>query len=213
MRPHRRHERKFGHGPPLICGHECFRRLANACSFEARRQLMQQERGQDAAKGFLHRIAFVAAGAVFVAAKCWSALHRRLAHNCLHRTGTTRTTSLQNRKLEPESIRRERKSSHRAASYAAAHSTGVRRKLVTANLDTACMGSHPRFGGELHMCRPGDRSRALHYTLSTTRQSFRARIITPLLKKDDSNGDKQSANSLPSVRNCACAESTDQPCR
>lgn len=77
MRPHRRHERKSGHGPPLICGHRRFRRLANDCSFEARRQLVQQERGQDAAKEFLHRIAFVAAGAVFVAAKCWSALHRR----------------------------------------------------------------------------------------------------------------------------------------
>ena len=89
-------------------------------------------------------------------------------------------------------------------------------KLVTADLATVCMGSHPRFGRELQMSRPGDRSRALHCTLSTTRQSFRARIITPLLEKDDSNGDKQSANSRPAgrnVRNCACAEGTDQPCR
>ena len=192
MRPHRRHERKFGNGPPLICGHECFRRLANDCSFEARRPLMQQECGQGVAKESLHRKAFLAAGAVFFAAKLWSAIHRLLTHNCLYRTETTRTTSLQNRKLE----RRE-----------------LHAKLVTADLATVCMGSHPRFGRELHMCRPGDRSRALHCTPSTMRQSIRARITTRLLKKDDSNGDKQSANSLPSVRNCACAESTDQPCR
>ena len=143
----------------------------------------------------LHRKSFVAAGAVFFAAELWSALHRRLTHNCLHRTGTTRTTSLQNRKLEQR---------------------GSDGKLVIADPATVCMGSHPRFGRELQMSRPGDRSRALHCTLSTTRQSFRARIITPLLEKDDSNGDKQSANSRPAgrnVRNCACAEGTDQPCR